>query len=168
MILDYPDPELTDGIVRVRPWRKDDIECVRLAATDPVIPGGTTLPAVFTPEDAFAYIERQWGRLTSGEGMCQVIADATTDEALGQVYVGVRPQPGVVGLGYWVVPDARRRGFATRAASLVSTWLLTLEGVARVEAWVLPNNAASLRVSPRLSASSRRPGSCARVFSGLS
>ncbi len=66
--------------------------------------------------------------------MSQVIADVITDEALDQLYVGVRPQPGVVGLGYWVVPDARGRGFATRAASLVSTWLLTLDGVARVEA----------------------------------
>jgi len=85
VLLSYLDPELTDGVVRIRPWREIGVECVRLAATDPNVPNGTTLPAVFTPEDARAYIERQWGRLTSGVGMSQVITDATSDEALGQV-----------------------------------------------------------------------------------
>ncbi len=60
IVLAYPDPELSDGAIRVRRWRESDIECVRLAATDPRIPSGTTLPTVFTLEAAFAYIERQW------------------------------------------------------------------------------------------------------------
>ena len=40
-----------------------------------------------------------------GESM--VIADARADTGLGQLYIGVPHQPFVVGLGYWIVPDAR-------------------------------------------------------------
>jgi hypothetical protein len=48
-------------------------------------------------------------RLDTGIGVSMVIADARADTTLGQLYIGVRPQPFVVGLGYWTVPDARRQ-----------------------------------------------------------
>lgn len=75
-----------------------------------------------------------------------MIADAVTGEALGSVVLMLRPQPGVAGLGYWLVPSARGRGAATRAAALLSSWALDVAGVARVEAWVEPGNEASRRV----------------------
>jgi ribosomal-protein-alanine N-acetyltransferase len=145
MELFYPDPELTDGVVRLRRWLLTDTECVRRATADPGIPQVTSVPAVFTPEAARAFIERVWSCLESGEGVALALTDAITDEALGQVWIGVRPQPKVVGLGYWVVPDARRRGFATRAARLAATWALGTLGAARIEAWVAPENEPSLR-----------------------
>lgn len=58
----------------------------------------------------------------------------------------VRPQPGVVGIGYWVVPLARGRGLGTHAVGLLSHWALAEAGIARVEAWVEPENTASQRV----------------------
>ncbi len=58
----------------------------------------------------------------------------------------LRPQPGVAGLGYWLIPSARGRGLATRAARLVLSWALNLAGIVRVEAWVEPDNLASQRV----------------------
>ena len=54
----YPDPELTDGVVGLRPWRLADHECVRLAGTDPQISRCTTVPAVYTPVEGRAFIER--------------------------------------------------------------------------------------------------------------
>src|SRR4051794_40132897 len=63
MDLAYPDPELTDGVVRLRPWSEDDLDCVREAATDPRISAGTTVPAVFTPEEGLAFIGRQRQRI---------------------------------------------------------------------------------------------------------
>ncbi len=73
-------------------------------------------------------------------------SDARTKEALGFVVLLVRPQPGVAGIGYWIVPRARGHGLATHAVSLLSQWALTDAGVARVEAWVEPENLASQRV----------------------
>jgi ribosomal-protein-alanine N-acetyltransferase len=72
------------------------------------------------------------------------IADHDTDEALGLVILQPRRQPGVAGLGYWIVPKARRRGLAGRAVGLMTEW--GLAGFARVEAWVEPGNLASQRV----------------------
>ncbi len=141
----YPDPELTDGVVGLRRWRLTDQECVRLAGTDPQISRCTTVPAVYTPMEGRAFIERQWSRLENGDGLALALTDAARDEAVGHVYLGVRPQPGVFGLGYWVIPEARGRRFAARAARLASTWALDVVGVSRVEAWVFPENEPSLR-----------------------
>lgn len=144
--LAYPDPDLEDGSVRLRRWAHGDLDCVRQAAGDPRIPEGTTVPAVFTADAGREFIERQWGRAESGEGVSLAVAGARTDEALGLAVLLLRTQAGVAGIGYWVVPRARGRGVATRAVRLLSRWALRDAGLARVEAWVEPDNVASQRV----------------------
>ena len=124
----------------------DDLDCIREAATDPGIPAGTTVPAVFTVSEALGFVYRQWSRAERGEGLSLAVADTATDEALGLIALLLRPQPGVAGLGYWVIPQARGRGLATHAAALLSSWALADGGFARVEAWAEPANAASQRV----------------------
>ena len=57
-----------------------------------------------------------------------------------------RPQPGVVGLGYWIVPTARHSGYASSAVGQLSSWAIGPAGFARIEAWVEPGNAASVAV----------------------
>lgn len=56
-----------------------------------------------------------------------------------------RPQDGVLGLGYWVVPAARGRGVAGRAVGLATGWALEDARADRVEAWVAPENEPSRR-----------------------
>ena len=146
MALVYPDPDLTDGLVRLRRWSDGDLDCIEAAGADARIPGGTTVPAVFTVEAGQAFVRRQWSRAEQGEGLSLAVADATTDEALGLTVLMLRPQPGVVGIGYWVIPRARGRGLATSAVRLVSSWALSDAGMARVEAWVEPENVSSQRV----------------------
>ena len=138
-----PPVDLTDGVVRLRPWTDGDLDCVRQAATDPRIRVGTTVPAVVTEEAGRAFIRRQQQRAEAGEGWSSAIADAATDRALGLLWLGVRPRPATLGLGYWVVPGARRRGWARRAVLLATGWALEEGGIARVEAWVEPDNAPS-------------------------
>jgi len=142
----YPDPELSDDVVRLRCWDEGDLDCVKEASADPRIPQGTTIPPVFTAELGLAFIQRQWSRSETGEGLSLAVADAGTDEARGVAVLLVRPQPGVVGIGYWVVPPARGRGLGTHAVGLLSHWALAEAGIARVEAWVEPENTASQRV----------------------
>ena len=52
----------------------------------------------------------------------------------------------MIGLGYWVVPAARQRGLARRAAALAGDWAIGVGGFARCEAWVEPHNTASQSV----------------------
>jgi ribosomal-protein-alanine N-acetyltransferase len=146
VLLSYPDPPLTDGIVRLRRWAESDIHCVEEASSDPTIPKGTTVPARFTPTEGLAWVERQWGRAESGEGVSLAIADAVSGEALGAVVLLLRRQPLTAEMGYWLIPRARGRGLGSRAVALLARWAVTESRLARVEALVVPDNVASQRV----------------------
>jgi len=122
------------------------MDCIAEAATDHRIPDGTSVPAVFTVEDGTAFIRRQWSRIADGIGVSQAVADTGTDRAVGLAILSLRPQPGVGGLGYWVIPSARGNGYATTAARLLGDWGLSILGLDRVEAWVEPDNVESQRV----------------------
>ena len=144
--LSYPQPDLCAGAIRLRRWSLDDLACIREASADPRIPEGTTVPAECSDDAGRAFIERQWSRLDNGEGISLAIESGHLARAVGLVVLLLRPQLGVAGLGYWVVPSARRRGYATCAVRLLSDWALAEIGIERVEAWVEPENAASRRV----------------------
>ena len=142
--LAYPEPNLSDRAVLLRPWEKTDLRCVEEAGWDPRIPSGTTVPAVFSIEEGRAFIERQWSRRENGEGLALAIAERSSNEALGQIVLLFRERPGVGGIGFWMIERARGRGMATRALRLLSPW--ALDKVARVEALVEPDNIPSQRV----------------------
>jgi ribosomal-protein-alanine N-acetyltransferase len=144
-LLAYPDPPLTDGVVVLRRWMRDDLGCVEEATQDPDIPKGTTVPATFTPAEGLAWIERQWSRHDEGTGLSQAIADAASNEALGAGVLMAR-QPGTVEIGYWLIPRERGRGLGSRAVGLLARWAVTEGQLARVEALVVPDNIASQRV----------------------
>ena len=145
-LLTYPRPELADGLVRLRRWSEGDLDCIREAGADPEIPNGTTVPADFTPAEGLAFIQRQWSRATDGVGVSQAVVDVKGGRAVGLVIVSLRPQSGVGGLGYWVVPSARGAGMATSAVQLVGRWALSSLHLDRLEAWVDPANIASQHV----------------------
>lgn len=144
--LPYPEPNLSDDAVVLRPWEMTDLRCVEEASWDPHIPLGTTVPAEFSLDEGRAFIERQWSRQTDGEGLALAITDRASDDAVGQIVLLFRERPGVAGIGYWIIERARRRGFARRAVGLLSRWGLEESGLARVEALVEPDNIASQRV----------------------
>jgi len=144
--LTYPEPPLSDGRIGLRRWQEADIDCIRLAGTDPDIGKGTTVPATFTHDEGLAYIHRQWSRAENGEGVSQAIVELDSDHAIGQMWVGMRPQAHVGGLGYWVVPPQRGQGVATAAVRLLVPWALNALDLHRLEAWVEPENLASQSV----------------------
>jgi RimJ/RimL family protein N-acetyltransferase len=146
MTLAYPDPPLTDGTVVLRRWEEDDLGCVEEGSRDPEIPQGTTVPATFTPAEGRAWIERQWGRLQKGEGLSLAIAEARSGEALGNINLLFRQQPGAAAIGYWLVERVRGCGLGSRAVALLAHWALADTPLERVEALVLQDNFASQRV----------------------
>ena len=78
-------PRLAHALVVLRPFEAGDQDVVVSVASDPLIPLITTVPASGSAEDAAAYIRRQRDRLAEGAGYSFAIADATTDEAVGQI-----------------------------------------------------------------------------------
>jgi ribosomal-protein-alanine N-acetyltransferase len=154
--LAYPDPPpLNDGIVLLRRWAETDLDCIEQATEDPDIPKGTTVAATFTPAEGLAWIERQWSRAENGTGLSQAIADFASGEALGAGVLMTR-QPGTAEIGYWLVPRVRGRGIGSRAVRLLAHWAVKEAGLARVEAFVVPDNVASQRVLEK--AAFRREG----------
>lgn len=141
--LEYPTPELKSDKVRLRKWSLEDLGCVEAASRDPEIPRGTTVPASYSDEEGRAWIERQWSRQTSGQGLSMATADPETGEAKGLVYLGLGRIEGHCELGYWLIPDARGRGLGTAAIRLVSRWVLNDTGVYRLVAYVERHNLAS-------------------------
>ncbi len=147
--LDEPDPELTDGLVRLRRWALGDLPCVEAAGDEGRIPESTTVPASFTVAAGQEWIARQHRRTTSGQGWSLAITEVGTDRAVGCIVLLLRPQPGVGGIGFWLIPAGRGQGYASRAVELMASWALGPAGLARVEAWVEPGNLASAAVLGR-------------------
>lgn len=75
---------VTDGLV-LRPFRTGDVQLVLDASLDPLIPLITKVPARASHEQARAWIDRQHERLQSGAGYSFAIAEADTDQAVGQI-----------------------------------------------------------------------------------
>ena len=148
-MLDNPKPALTDGTVALRGWTAADLGCVRAASGEARIREVTSVPERFTAREGKAWIRRQQEKTRTGRGWSLAIADRQTAEAFGCVVLMLRPQEAVAGIGYWVVPEARKRGYATGAVGLLTTWGLGAGGLERVEAWVEPGNDASVRVLSR-------------------
>jgi [ribosomal protein S5]-alanine N-acetyltransferase len=149
-------PELPAGPhYALRPWRMADLDLVREASLDPVIPLVTTVPAVYSKEAGTAFVERQWGRPVSGAGWPFVIVRACDGRAVGTV--GLWPDRHErASLGYWVVRSARERGAALAGLRAVTDWALDELGLARLELYVEPWNAGSIRTAER--AGYRREG----------
>jgi ribosomal-protein-alanine N-acetyltransferase len=76
----------------------------------------------------------------------QAIVEVHSDRAIGLMWVALRPQPHVGGMGYWIVLSERGRGVATAAVRLFVPWALGALDLWRLEAWVQPENLASQRV----------------------
>lgn len=144
-------PVLTHEHVRLRGFRESDVDLIASVASDPLIPLITTVPASGSRDDALAYITRQHERLTSGVGYSFAIADATTDEALGQVGLWMRDHHhGRASVGFWIAPAYRRRGYVTAALHAVSLWAFTLDGIDRLELHVEPWNEGSWKAAERV------------------
>jgi RimJ/RimL family protein N-acetyltransferase len=140
-------PRLVDGPLVLRPFTAGDAALVTEAGTDPLIPLVTTVPpAPADPAAVRGFIDRQLERATSGEGFSLAIAEADTDEGLGQI--GLWPlSHGRASVGYWVAPAARGRGVAKHALRILSGWGLRLPSVHRLELYVEPWNEASWRAA---------------------
>lgn|SRR5487761_882468 len=135
----------------LRAFRDGDASLVRSVAGDPLIPLVTTVPASGDAGEARAYIERQRQRLATGAGYSFAIADAITDEAVGQAGLWLKDlDEGRASTGYWMASQFRGRGYATAALDAISRWGLSLDSVHRIDLYVEPWNEGSWRAAERV------------------
>ena len=151
---------LSDGTVALRPWARQDAWFLAEASADPAIRryNGTLdrfgFPAPpLSATDAEAVISEftsSWEAFattgTPGAGVAFAIVDASSGELAGCCGLADWSKSDVAQFGYWIGPRARGRGWATRAATLLTRWLFDL-GAARVVLKIVAGNDASVAVA---------------------
>jgi RimJ/RimL family protein N-acetyltransferase len=127
-----PDPPLTDGEIRLRPWERRDVPAVTAACQDPEIPRWTVVPRNYTERHARDFISHTGGDLAAGRELAMAVVDAD-DRLLGAVGMSNFDWADMKGeIGYWVAPEARRREIGSRATRrLAERAGFTREGVLR-------------------------------------
>src|SRR5262249_44700958 len=123
----FPAAGLGDGVVRVRRLVADDAGAVLRGLNDPQIIRDAGFPtSEHTAETVRETIERtRPAQMRTGDAAELAIADAETDEFLGSIILhGLRWGTSQAEIGYWVLPEARGRGVAGRAVTLLARWAI--------------------------------------------
>jgi ribosomal-protein-alanine N-acetyltransferase len=141
-------PRLTvDAELTCRPWRPDDAGAVVAAFDDPDIQRWHTrrMAGVGEAREWVAHWTAGWVAETETSW---AIARTADDRVVGQV--GLRTvslAAGVAQLSYWVLPGARGRAVACRAAHAVTRWSFDTVGLYRLTIMHSVHNPASCRVA---------------------
>lgn len=158
---DDPVVVLSDDTVTLRPWLRDDATFLADASADPAIRRyngvldrqGHQAPPLSTRNaetviQEFATNWRAFAASGKPSGVAFAITDARSGALVGCCGVDNWSQWDVAQFGYWIAPGARRRGYATRAAILLTRWLFEL-GAARVFLTITAGNEPSIAVARR-------------------
>ena len=144
----HDQPTLTDDEVTLRPWRRQDAAAVFAACQDSEIARFIPIPQPYKRGDARTFVER---RMRDWEGDTEAsfaITDAKTGDVLGSI-ARHGPYAHRVSFGYWLAPQARGRGVATRALRLITDWTLATTDAIRLDLFTDLENDASGRVAER-------------------
>ncbi|CAL9468450.1 GNAT family N-acetyltransferase [Streptomyces sp. DH-12] len=138
----------------LRPWDPEsaaDAETWLRGITDPEFRRwNTPLRPVTDLAGARESLRARAAQTADGAGVSFHVADADSGTALGHIGVTeIRPVLRCGRVGYWVLPEARGRGVATRALLLAAGWALTDGGLHRLELEHAVGHTASCRIAER-------------------
>jgi RimJ/RimL family protein N-acetyltransferase len=144
-----PDPPLTDGEITLRPWERRDVPAITAACRDPEIPRWTVVPRHYTERHARDFVSAGPADLAAGRELALAIVDSD-DRVLGAIGMSNFDwSDQKAEIGYWVAPEARRRGAGSRAAKLLGEWGITGLGLERIELLANPRNEPSQKLAER-------------------
>lgn len=145
-------PVLSDELITLRPWRAADAAAVLEACQDPEIQQWMDVPVPFLAHHADEFVgDRAREQWSSRRGAPFAITTPADGQVLGSCELVSVDQTDLVAQVVCAVhPSARGRGIAQRAVRLLCDWALTDLGLARLEFYIEPTNAASRAVAERL------------------
>jgi RimJ/RimL family protein N-acetyltransferase len=150
--LGFPDPPLADEAVLLRPWAQLDVPSLLLGrAGETADQFSWPSESRYTKTDARRFFVEQEQARERGEELHFAFVDPLSPDAVlggGSLY-GVDRLHGRAAVGYWLLPQARGHGIATRATVLLARYAFDILGVARLELTCGPENEASQRVAGR-------------------
>jgi RimJ/RimL family protein N-acetyltransferase len=146
--LSVPANGIRSGEIVLRFPSVDDVDQILPAFTDPELREAGNLPA-FDREGLLASIQELPALAERGRLLALAAVEAESGGVVGGGTLHhLDSERKIVEIGYFVLPHARRRGFATTIARLLSVHAFTL-GIERVAAYVNVGNTASERVAER-------------------
>jgi RimJ/RimL family protein N-acetyltransferase len=117
MPLEPRDPPLSDGLVMLRPPDERDLAAIDLGIHDPDVVRWFGRPAS-SAADVLAENRTRWADGSPTFSICEM-----DGECVGHAWVNLGTNDASIGyVGYWLLPNARGRGLATRAVRLLSEW----------------------------------------------
>ncbi|MGC2111310.1 MAG: GNAT family protein [Candidatus Korobacteraceae bacterium] len=133
------------GDLRVRSWRKDDLDALLRYANNPKIAANLRdqFPHPYTRRDALEYL---------GYARSQEVPTSFAVEYGGEAVGGIGFRLGTdiarksVEIGYWLAEPFWGRGLTTRAVTAASDWAFDNYKVIRIFAMAFSHNVASMRV----------------------
>jgi RimJ/RimL family protein N-acetyltransferase len=135
--------ELEDLTVRVLTVRDADLLVDATRAETGMAMWGARPVGPYAPDDALSAL-RAWDPELGGQTSFGILS---AGQLVGAV--GLMPdKPGSAELAYWVRPESRGQGIATRSVLAVTDWALAGD-LDRVWLEINPSNTASLRVAER-------------------
>ncbi|MFE7859619.1 GNAT family N-acetyltransferase [Streptomyces sp. NPDC101209] len=149
-----PFPVLHGHGLRLRLWdagSETDVAHWLRGLTDPDFRRwNTPLRPVTDLESAHESLSAKTLSATEGTGASYCVTDAGSGTILGHIGLNlINHALSNARVGYWVLPEARGRGVATRALAVASRWALTELGLHRLELDHALGHEASCRIAER-------------------
>jgi [ribosomal protein S5]-alanine N-acetyltransferase len=145
-----PHPILTTSRLRLRQFREDDVEAMHACFTNVEAMRYWNTP-VHARRIETERAVRRFIDCTPSYYRFWAVADKTTDECLGLVnYHDGHIRNKRAAIGYIVDPGHCRQGVATEAVSAMVEFCFGELGLHRLQAFIHPDNAASLKLIERL------------------
>lgn len=145
-----PSTPIRDGELAIVPLGREHLSALEAVGSDPLVQRFTRVPEPFGPAEAewwLGHYERGW---EDGSRAGFAILDGPGETFVGMIgFVALRLDDREGEIGYVVAPEARGRGVATRALSLMTAWGFAELGLARIELRAELANPASIRVAER-------------------
>ncbi|MCK2026763.1 GNAT family N-acetyltransferase [Microbacterium sp. SSW1-47] len=128
-----------------------DVDAITAACQDPEIPRWTTVPNPYFRQDAedFVALVADWWA-DGSQTVWGIFADGVLVGVIGLHHIAGHAAGGSAELGYWMVADARGRGYLTEAARAVLDWGFAELGLARIRWQAVVGNVPSARAARAL------------------
>ena len=146
----FPGEPITDGVVALRRVSESDVDQIVAACQDSAIKRFTSsIPDPYRRSDARHWIALHEKSLEREMPLAVVDAEQH-DRLLGMSGLHDAAWPHRrCDTGYWTVPDARGKGYASRALALVAEWGFGEFGFERIGLYADVENVGSHRVAER-------------------
>lgn len=138
---------LTDGVVSLRLWQRQDVGLLISAGADAEVVRWTNVPEQVGAEEAARMVEEMLAHCEQGWRAALVIE---AEQRVGHVSLRVNARVRTGELGYWLLEHGRHRGLVSRAVRLLRDWSFSTVELERLQAGIEPGNLASMALVERL------------------